>query len=763
MLFTSDASFMSYHNHPNPVLQCTVVSMEQDSLVQSSFVIPCSINSATRAKKGKSRALEEENICFPLLAFETDQRGSRWRQIGYEKSIRSVRLAFDRVYAQVHQELFVKLENILRIQDQGNQYHIPGPSRLTIACISRAPLPERLSDKLLAAAEIRSKEIAWVYIHPRECLDLATTLRIITARALNCRKDSNFDNVDLSDPLSFVTPHAGKFDKRIHIFIDNFAIFHHGVFNDLMQSLQSITQMKDGPQFIVILTTELGRSSLDDKLDPEVSSMLDVHLIDTVPATTYFEKAIEELFDVSNDADSLTVWPGDKVIEFAKRRFYEEKANLGQIQSLFELYLHHYFTQQPLSALLEADLPLDQSAWKPAFFARTRDMLIRSFDEQKGEMHIKLPFPGNASNLYSKQEYFQDLLRDDDSLAKFASNVVSNIGKERVAMLAGVRFAHLLRHELKLNSNEPTLSDQAQQSLNFEPRKSTFGGLLCALLSQQQSVTVIQEIRSGLRAKTLSEMETILHQVRSGKIVQGTNQEHVLETICDSLAYTTTVTEGEESRTNTGGEAVANGNDEETEKEARRLALVQKNLLREESNGALRRQICDQIVGILRSLLVASNPFSQLCRYNSTGYLYSILEPSPRINYLAGLKNPNAYLKRTSNATEIPDVCRAYQTYEDAGRLINLADWFNAFQSSINDAEKEDENDSRKRKRLDLEDSNDLEVYQKDLANWEKKDVIRLRFALAVHEMGRMGFLKRTRRKLEHVLKLVYDLPLKDY
>lgn len=425
--------------------------------------------------------------------------------------------------------------------------------------------------------------------------------------------------------------------------------------------------------------------------------------------------------------------------------------------------MHHHFTQQPLSALFEAEHPLDRSAWKPAFFTRLRDLLIHSFDDGKGEMQIKLPFSSNANDDLSKQESLQEVLQNEYSLAKLATDFVFIVQREKAAFVAGVRFAHLLRDVLKIDKNKLASSNQ-QQDLLFEPRKSTFGGLLCALLSQQQATSIIQEIRAALRMKYLSDIEAILERVRTQNIIQNTDQEKTFQTICDRLANTATVIEEEDKGKHAAEEAGTNGNDETAEKEAKRLALVQKNLLREESNSALRRQICDQIVGMLRSLLTASSPFSQIGRYDSTGYLHSILEPSPRINYLGALKNPDAYLTWVSNAVEMPDICRAYQTYEDAGRLINLADWFNAFQSSISDADKEEENssDSRKRKRLDTDGLNDLEAYQKDLASWDKKDVIRLRFALAVHEMGKMGFLKRTRRKLEHILKLVYDLPLKD-
>jgi origin recognition complex subunit 3 len=82
--------------------------------------------------------------------------------------------------------------------------------------------------------------------------------------------------------------------------------------------------------------------------------------------------------------------------------------------------------------------------------------------------------------------------------------------------------------------------------------------------------------------------------------------------------------------------------------------------------------------------------------------------------------------------------------YQSAGRMINLADWFQAFFQSMQATK------PTPKKRQHPGDGDQTMM---------KKDVVQARFALAVNELGRMGFLKKTRRKADHVLKVVHDLP----
>jgi origin recognition complex subunit 3 len=168
-----------------------------------------------------------------------------------------------------------------------------------------------------------------------------------------------------------------------------------------------------------------------------------------------------------------------------------------------------------------------------------------------------------------------------------------------------------------------------------------------------------------------------------------------------------------------------------------------------------------------------------------------MLAPAPRANTLIALNDPSAYL--VEGMADAPDISIAFRTYQDAGRMINLADWFNAFRQQAEAGKRmgelneqstasksngkrqastrsDDGVDSSELSELDDEGEREEAAHsnkrrkandkrsEKDLAAWNRPDLLRTRFALAVHELGAMGFLKRTRRKPEHVMKLIFDL-----
>lgn len=73
------------------------------------------------------------------------------------------------------------------------------------------------------------------------------------------------------------------------------------------------------------------------------------------------------------------------------------------------------------------------------------------------------------------------------------------------------------------------------------------------------------------------------------------------------------------------------------------------------------------------------------------------------------------------------DTCVAYKIYRDCPRLINLYEWFDAFCLLM-------ENDDASRSRLELQ----------------------ARFVRCVSELEFMGFIKLTKKKTDHVLRLTW-------
>ncbi|PWN50327.1 hypothetical protein IE53DRAFT_101491 [Violaceomyces palustris] len=259
-------------------------------------------------------------------------------------------------------------------------------------------------------------------------------------------------------------------------------------------------------------------------------------------------------------------------------------------------------------------------------------------------------------------------------------------------------------------------------------------------------------------------------------------------------------------------------------KQAKFFQEVQKRLELEEKVLSMKREVADWIGNFIKGKLKPSlnRLLDSIYVYNASHQLTTLLDPTPRSNLLLSLQEPNLLLDivRRSSALDqeeldlllpsedqgvpLPDVCRLYRLYRDCGKLINLADWFDAFVASL----QSEEVAKRKRGRAAEEESGATDSGGEDVGEQEnekgkgKRDVerktgtikenheegrvddegkssrrstrsalkgrprtsakerkaLQIRFSLAVNELGKMGFLKTSRRKADHVGKTVWDL-----
>lgn len=193
------------------------------------------------------------------------------------------------------------------------------------------------------------------------------------------------------------------------------------------------------------------------------------------------------------------------------------------------------------------------------------------------------------------------------------------------------------------------------------------------------------------------------------------------------------------------------------------------------------------------------NPADPSDTKTKTPHQLQLLDPAPRTNLLVALFDPSFFLGDLSSQLNnghserqgqeqehdslLPDTCRAYALYRDSGRLINLADWYDAFAQGL-----EGERGGRptpgsttapstpkKRKRHARGAEPDTEIEADDAAaalasasasgrdkseapSEDQQAIIQARFARALNELALLGFFRRTRRKVDHVLKSVFDL-----
>lgn len=118
----------------------------------------------------------------------------------------------------------------------------------------------------------------------------------------------------------------------------------------------------------------------------------------------------------------------------------------------------------------------------------------------------------------------------------------------------------------------------------------------------------------------------------------------------------------------------------------------------------------------------------------------SLLSPQSRIpKQLFEAEAGMLELEPTEFAT-----CEAYKLFRNTGKLINLADWYGAFQLSVQDQQETSPQKSRGKRKRAEENENELKEQQE------------LRFMGAVADLAYLGFVQPNKRKIEHVARNVF-------
>lgn len=140
------------------------------------------------------------------------------------------------------------------------------------------------------------------------------------------------------------------------------------------------------------------------------------------------------------------------------------------------------------------------------------------------------------------------------------------------------------------------------------------------------------------------------------------------------------------------------------------------------------------------------------------------------MSIVTALLEPRGYLDwgtshKQMDTHPLPDITLAFQRYVDSGRMINLYDWYQTFVTAF-EGHDEDEDEADL---MDIEDtptkSRSKRPSRLSQGNRIAKDKPRVgkgelhaRFMRTVHELEFVGFLKRTGRRTEHVVKTVFDV-----
>ncbi|EUC56183.1 origin recognition complex subunit 3 [Rhizoctonia solani AG-3 Rhs1AP] len=162
-----------------------------------------------------------------------------------------------------------------------------------------------------------------------------------------------------------------------------------------------------------------------------------------------------------------------------------------------------------------------------------------------------------------------------------------------------------------------------------------------------------------------------------------------------------------------------------------------------------------------------TEPYSELYYTETSSGLKETLDPAPRSAILSALVRPGAYFNcdccdpeesfAPESMAQRPDICVLFQRSLDAGKLLNLADWFGSFVAVVQHEKVErvpvqtNTHGLRTRRRRSTEGDGDGE----DMIEIQKE--YQARFIQSAHELEFLGLIQTTGRRKEHVMRTVFE------
>jgi origin recognition complex subunit 3 len=95
---------------------------------------------------------------------------------------------------------------------------------------------------------------------------------------------------------------------------------------------------------------------------------------------------------------------------------------------------------------------------------------------------------------------------------------------------------------------------------------------------------------------------------------------------------------------------------------------------------------------------------------------------------------------------KLPDASILFRRYLEAGRMINVYDWYESFSQVI----------ESQRSHLAPGDEGESDGHMDEEEEWKMH--VQARFVRALHTLDFVGLVKHTGRKAEHVMRTVYDV-----
>ncbi|PSN46610.1 Origin recognition complex subunit 3 [Blattella germanica] len=333
----------------------------------------------------------------------------------------------------------------------------------------------------------------------------------------------------------------------------------------------------------------------------------------------------------------------------------------------------------------------------------------------------------NAAKNLSKED-----LEDLRQLPSFRSYVDTLPKKEKAPLL--LDDAHFKVVIVKLMKDLHTYLDNFHIALRClhvrELYSLSVGKNICETIQ-------FKECFQLLAFQSREELECKLTDILS--IVKGTNLDNVEQTISEYIKNINDVTsKAKENSLKSPTKVDIGGNLNRFQLKEKLMELSHKEkplTLYEE----LRKKVLKYLSGtVFSQYLVPSTtiPLFEVFFFRNVSNVKRLIMGTPRAAIHTALNRPHFYLqceccKSDAIVPSLPDICILYKLHLECGKLINMYDWLQAFLAVVSPNESGEE--------------------QRDVA-----PELQARFTRAVAELQFLGFIKSSRKKTDHVMRLTW-------
>ncbi|KAI1792398.1 origin recognition complex subunit 3 N-terminus-domain-containing protein [Ganoderma leucocontextum] len=168
----------------------------------------------------------------------------------------------------------------------------------------------------------------------------------------------------------------------------------------------------------------------------------------------------------------------------------------------------------------------------------------------------------------------------------------------------------------------------------------------------------------------------------------------------------------------------------------------------------------------------------------ATPFPSELVNPAPRPTVVQALLHPDDFMRAYAGLAhgpgqpastldvvkepvlwELPDTSIAFRRYGEAGRMVNVFDWFESFAVVLDSQRRhlkrasvvaDEDMDAEADEDVDADADEEMDVGEEE-ERW--KIEVQARFMRALHELDYMGFVRHTGRKADHVIRTFYDVP----